>query len=53
MLRRWVALKSSGADPSPSRLEIGNDEGMACSAQGGAFKRRVNRERDTVKQETH
>ena len=48
----YVALKSSGADPSPSRFEDGNGEGMACWAQGGAFKRTVTRERDTVNQET-
>jgi hypothetical protein len=28
-----------------------NDEGMACPAQGGAFKRIVTRERDTANQE--
>src|SRR5579859_6383824 len=47
-----LALKSSRADPSPSRLENGNGEDMACSAQGGAFNRTVTRERDAVNQET-
>jgi hypothetical protein len=50
-LDRWP-LKRSGADPSHSRLEHGNGEGMACWAQGGAFNRAVIRERDTVNQET-
>jgi hypothetical protein len=49
-LNDWVAQESSGADPSPSHLEHGNGEGMACSAQGGAFKRTVARKRDTVNQ---
>jgi hypothetical protein len=48
-----VALKSSGADPSPSRLEHGYGEGMACSAQGGTFNRTMIREQDTASQETH
>ena len=33
----------------PSRLEHGNGEGMARSAQGGAFRRTVTHERDTSK----
>ena len=48
LIMLWVTLKNSGADPSPSRPEHGNGDDMACSAQGGTFKRRVTRERGTA-----
>ena len=48
----YVALKSSGADPSPSRFEDGNGEGIACSALRVARSTgQVTRERDTVTRE--
>src|SRR6185312_5500883 len=40
--------ESSGADPSPRNLWMGNSKGMTCSAQGGAFNRIMTRERDTA-----
>ena len=46
------ALKSSGADPSPSRLELAMVRVGRAWAQGGAFRRIVASERDTVNQET-
>jgi len=48
--RSWAALKSSGADPSLSHLEHGDGEGVACSAQGGAFTGAVSSERDIANQ---